>query len=392
MIVMITPRLFVVAQRALKQVIRDRRTFIMILVVPIVVMLIFGFAIGGEVEDAPLAVINDDQPVEITTPGGPMNVSLAMYFIEILEDDSRLDISRKTDFSHAKDGVDEGKLNGALYFPANFTTAMMSNVTILNGNIELYVDSTIPQTQAAILSALKDAQLQALEAVSSQAPGQLPFDVDKLQLDLVYANNGKDFSGLDVAVPAIIAFVINFLILLLTALLFVRERSYGTRERLMITPLRPQEHVAGYIITGIVLALIEAAVILTISIGFFGVQIRGNILLLFIGILLYGTTFVCLGAFLSNFARNELQAVQMGPLVAFPSMALSGFLVPIETLPDWLEPFSNIVPLTYGIRVLKGIMLKNHGLGELWFEFGVIFAFCITMLALALLTVREYNE
>ena len=92
---------------------------------------------------------------------------------------------------------------------------------------------------------------------------------------------------------------------------------------------------------------------LIISIGFFGVEARGNLVLLFLAILMYGTTFVCLGAFLSNFARNELQAVQMGPLVAIPSMALSGFLVPIQTLPDWLEPISNIVPLTYGINLLS---------------------------------------
>ncbi|MHA2270509.1 MAG: ABC transporter permease [Candidatus Hodarchaeales archaeon] len=394
---MAIPRVLVVAGRSLRQVVRDRRTLVMILAVPIVVMLIFGFAIGGEVEDAPVAVIIEDEPVIVDTEFGSISISIAAYFLDELKGDSRLDVSESDDFAKAKENVDKGELNGAIYFPKNFTKSMMSNATkpnatISGGNIELYIDSTIPQTQAAILSALQDSQLQALERLSAQAPGQLPFDSDKLQVESEFANNGKDFSGLDVAVPAVIAFVINFIILLLTTLIFVRERSYGTRERLMITPLRPQEHVGGYILTGIMLAIAESMVILVISIGFFGAQVRGNILLLFVGILLYGTTFVCLGAFLSNFARNELQAVQMGPLVALPSMALSGFLVPIQTLPNLMQHLSNIVPLTYGIIVFKGIMLKGHGLEELWFEFGVISLFCVAALALALLTVREYNE
>ena len=224
------------------------------------------------------------------------------------------------------------------------------------------------------------------------SPGELPVDVSKLQVEIIYANDGTDLSGLDVAVPSVIAFVLNFLILLLMTLLFVRERTYGTRDRLMATPLRPQEHVVGYILTGIILALAEALVIMTIAVVLFGATIRGNTVLLFIAITLFGTTFVCVGAFLSNFARNELQAVQMGPLIALPSMAISGFLVPIETLPDFLQPFSSVVPLTYGIFLFKGIMLKGHGLEELWFEFGMIAAFCLASLALAILTVKETNE
>lgn len=374
-------RVFAVATRALRQVVRDRRTLVMILAVPIIIMLVFGFAIGGKVEDAPVTVVIDDEGA----------ISVAELLLEKLKKDPRLDVSVQDSFSQARKDVDRGQLNGAIYFPENFTTAMMSNETFNGSTVALYVDSTIPQTQAAIISALRDAQLEVLEELS-EAGIDLPIEIDKLQFETEYANDGKDFSGLDVAVPAIIAFVINFIILLLTTLLFVRERSYRTRERLMITPLQPQEHVGGYILTGLVLALTEAVVILAISIGFFGAAVRGSYILLFAGIILYATIFVCLGAFLSNFARNELQAVQMGPLIAMPSMALSGFLVPIETLPDFLQPFSAIVPLTYGIIVFKGIMLKGHGLEELWFEFGVIALFCVAALALALLTVREYNE
>ncbi|MFQ5978612.1 MAG: ABC transporter permease [Candidatus Heimdallarchaeota archaeon] len=385
---MIVPRPIVVAGRALRQVTRDRRTFGMIIAVPIVVMIIFGFAIGGEVKDAPVSVIIDDRAV----PESGIAISISTLLLEKLKGDSRLDVAEQESFSRAKSDVDKGKLNGAIYFPENFTTAMVSNETISGSTVELYVDSTIPQTQAAIIIALRDAQLEVLVEISENPLVELPIDINKLQFNTDFANDGKDFNGLDVAVPSVIAFVINFLILLLTTLLFVRERSYGTRERLMITPLRAQEHVAGYILAGLVLALVEAIVILTISITFFGAQVRGNLGLLIIAIILYGTIFVCLGAFLSNFARNELQAVQMGPLIALPSMAVSGFLVPIETLPGFLQSVSAVVPLTYGIIILKGIMLKGHGLEQMWFEFGIIAIFCLAALALALLTVKEYNE
>ena len=131
--------------------------------------------------------------------------------------------------------------------------------------------------------------------------------------------------------------------------------------------------------------------VMLISTYVFNVTVQGNMIELFLCILIFGLSFVFLGVFLSNFARNELQAVQMGPLIAFPSMALSGFLVPVKILPEWLQPLSNIVPMTYGIKLFQGIMLKGYnitGNSNMLYDFGVICFIAILFLVLALVSIK----
>ncbi|MFX1513496.1 MAG: ABC transporter permease [Promethearchaeota archaeon] len=203
------------------------------------------------------------------------------------------------------------------------------------------------------------------------------------------ANEGTDLDGYDVAIPGIIAFILNFLVLLITSLTLTREYTYRTRTRLFTAPIRPADVVIGYAIALCLLSIMMSIVVLLVGTLGFGATVRGNWFLLLIAIILYGITFVFLGVFVSTQAKNELQAIQFAPLVALPSMALGGFLVPIESLPEILQPISSIIPLTYGIQMLRGIMLKGYGIADLWLEFSVIGIFCVTFLVLALITVKE---
>jgi ABC-2 type transport system permease protein len=130
-------------------------------------------------------------------------------------------------------------------------------------------------------------------------------------------------------------------------------------------------------------------VILGIGIGVFGAIVRGNVLLLFFGAVLYALAHVFLAVFLANFAKNELQAVQMGPLIALPSMALSGMLIPVTSFPTWVQALAKLVPMYYGNRIFEGIMLKGYGLSELWSEFAVIGGVALVFLVLAMTTVKD---
>ncbi|MEJ2276320.1 MAG: ABC transporter permease [Candidatus Lokiarchaeota archaeon] len=162
-----------------------------------------------------------------------------------------------------------------------------------------------------------------------------------------FAFGGVEFSGLDTSIPSVIAFVITFLVLLISLLTIKRESLGGTEERLYATPLRASERLVGYTISLTILSLLMVSAILIISIGLFGVIIQGNIFLLFGMLVLFSLLHVLLAVFLSNFAKNELQAVQMAPLIALPSMALSGMLVPVNSFPVFVQIIAKFIPLYY---------------------------------------------
>jgi len=121
----------------------------------------------------------------------------------------------------------------------------------------------------------------------------------------------------------------------------------------------------------------------------FGVAVQGNLALLFFGAVLYALAHIFLAVFLSNFAKNELQAVQMAPLIALPSMALSGMLIPINAFPDWVQTISKFVPMYYGNRVFEGIMLKGYDIGNLAPEFAIIGGIALLFFMLAVMTVKD---
>ena len=131
------------------------------------------------------------------------------------------------------------------------------------------------------------------------------------------------------------------------------------------------------------------ALILIFGIFVFGAKVRGNAFLLIFAALLFGLAHVFMSVFLANFAQNELQAIQFAPLTAIPSMALGGLLIPVVGLPVWLQPVSYIVPLTYGINLFEGIMLKGWGFKELWVDFLVVAGMCLFFFILAVLSVRN---
>ena len=139
----------------------------------------------------------------------------------------------------------------------------------------------------------------------------------------------------------------------------------------------------------LLLSMMLVGVVLGIGIIFFGAVVKGNIAVLIFAAMLYALTHVLIAVFLSNFAKNELQAVQMAPLIALPSLALSGMLVPVNSLPDFVQPIARLIPLYYGNRIFEGIMLKGYGVAELAQEFIVISVIALLSLVLALATVKD---
>ncbi len=206
-----------------------------------------------------------------------------------------------------------------------------------------------------------------------------------------YLHGGAEYSLLDYLAPVFIGFFAFFFIFLLATVSFLRERTSGTLERLMATPLRRGELVLGYLLGFGLFALLQAAVIVGFTVLVLKVQYRGSIATVFLVEIAVVIVAVSLGLFVSAFARNELQAVQFIPLVILPQAFLSGLLVPVEQLPDVLRPLSVVLPLTYATEALRGVMVKGLPLadGVVVRDIAVLLAFGAVTLAGAIASIRR---
>jgi ABC-type multidrug transport system permease subunit len=371
-------RVSAVSWRVLKQISRDRRTLGMMIVMPAIIMLIFGFALGGQVKNAPILIDNQDAGYTFVTGS---NFTSSVHFGENITSSMRGDDRVKVNFGSfdsGKTGVDNGTYYATIFLPVNFsqTLFLKSNGQNLNATVQIYVDGTKPSIDASIFGALQSA----LQGV---------FGSGGVVLDEQFAFGNIQYSGLDVSIPSVIAFVLTFLVLLISLIIVSRENTSGVLSRLYATPLSAIERLLGYSIALLLLGIIMVSVILGIGIGVFGVVVRGSIFLLFFGAVLYALAHVFLAVFLSNFAKNELQAVQMAPLIALPSMALSGMLIPVTTFPDWVQTIAKFIPMYYGNRVFEGIMLKGYGVSNLGLEFAVIGGIALLFFVLAVSTVKD---
>lgn len=368
-------RSFAIAFKTINQFRRDRRTIALLSVVPIAIMLIFGLAFSGEVKNVPILVDNQDDLY--THPFPAISLHLGPNITDSLLNDTSVDVS----FGNYFDGIDaveKGDYYAAILIPANFSEQVVKMLTGDNETVKMfvYIDATKPTIRASVLGAVHDALDDSL--------GEKGINVVQ-----ILAHEGAEYTGLDVGIPAVIAFVMIFLLLIVGLITIVREKIQGTQDRLYSTPLRSSERLLGYVIGLLLIAFLMIAFVLIFGVFVFGARVQGSVFLLIFAALLFGIAHVFMAVFLSNFAQNELQAIQFAPLTAIPSMALGGMLVPIVSLPGWLQPISYAVPLTYGINLFEGIMLKGWGFKELWLEFTVVAGMCLLFFVLAILTVRS---
>jgi ABC-2 type transport system permease protein len=373
-------RMTTVTSRVLKQLIRDRRTFGMILVMPILIMLIFGYALSGEVNNVPMLVINEDSTQFGMNVGNNITeLLISDDRVAVTESDIRMEDARKL--------VDEGSYSAVLYIPSDLTQKLGQKMLNPNLNIsitlELYLDGTKPTIRASILNSVQ----QSIQEIFEDVLGE-----QIIQVEEEFAFGGSEYSGIDVAISSVIALVLTFLILMVSLITIIREQLYGTHARLYTTPLTKFEKLFGFTIALSVIGILMVLSVVLIGVYLFGVTVRGNFFLLLATAFLYSIVHILLAVFLSNFAKNELQAVQFAPLISFPSMALSGMLVPINTLPHFAQILSSFMPMTYGIIIFEGIMLKGLGFYEILEPLVYLVLFGLVFLFLALITVKDWLD
>jgi len=356
-------RVLAVARKALGQLAHDRRTVAFVLVVPLVLILVFGYGFGGQPTHIATVVVNEDRG------------SAGAAFLAALPG-GVLDLSSVGSNSSAWSAVNSGSDWAAIVIGPNFT-AMAKAGTV---SLTLYLDGTSPTVAAAVVSAVQTA-LQSAFASSGTGASV------RVASDYVYGTSTTPF--IDTIAPGIMALAILFITTVLSIIVLVRERSAGLLERLFASPLRASEFVAGHALSLTVVALAQVAVLFVSALVIFHATFTGNLLFAYGVLLLFGVGNLGLGMLLSAAARSEFQAIQFIPLLLIPQILFAGALFPLEAIPVAFRPISAILPLTYAARALQDILLRGWGLAGVAVDLLALAIYATLMLGGAILLVRR---
>jgi ABC-2 type transport system permease protein len=358
-------RIAAITRRLLEQFRRDRRTLALLFVAPIVILSLLGYMIRGASTAVNVGVANSDQGPLGSAIASALRSSTKIHAVDI-------------DAGDGDAKLKNGELVAYIVLPADFSLKVVQQSVIAP---EVHLEGSQPGTTATVLQALQGAITTAASAGAAV----------KFQPNIDYLYGGSGFDTLDYFGAAFIGLIVFFLVFVITIVSFLRERSQGTLERLMASPLRRGEIVVGYMLGFTVLALVQAAEVLVFSLAVLHVHNSGNVLLIFGIEALMAIAAVNLGIFLSMFARTEFQAVQFIPLVVVPQFLLSGILFPVSTEPQALQYASNVLPLTYAVSGLRDVMVKGADLTwtSLQIDVGVVAGFVVLLIVAGVATLRR---
>jgi len=333
------------------------------------------------VHDVSVVIVNNDQGTSV--PPGDMPSKLSDKIISNLNT-SVMKVEYANNVSQAVNMVENGKAYGVIIFPTNFTSNFYSKLQNHSNSDNTTVALRLDKSNSNVAEAISKTVNAAVFKTVTDIGSEMPISVNAG--DAIYAQNAR---FIDFFVPGIMTFTVYQLTVLLTLLDFVRERTSGTLYRLMASPLKETEIVAGYTLAFSIVGTVQAALILIVGTVVFKITVVGNILLAFAAIALLAVVSVSLGVLLSSIARRETQAVQLIPFIILPVLLLSGIFLPVEGLPSWMRPAAYLLPTTYTADAVRAVLLKGWGLDKISIDVGVLVAFIVVFLALAMLTLRS---
>ena len=349
---------------------RDRLTFGMIVAIPIMQLVLFGYAINSDPKHLPTAIVMADP--------GPF----ARSYLAAMQNSDYFKIVGSVNEDQARDLLERGKVQFVVTFPPGFNRDLVRGKA---PTLLVEADATDPMLANGAISVLGqlDNSVFAPDLPGLQATPAPPID---LRVHRRY--NPEGLSSYNV-VPGLIGVILTLTMVLMTGLAMTRERERGTFENLLATPATPLEVMTGKIVPYILIGLVQVTLILVAARWLFDIPMFGSWFLLYLTVLLFICANLTLGITFSSIARNQLQAMQMTIFFFMPSLLLSGFMFPFRGMPEWAQAIGNLLPLTHFLILVRGIMLKGNGIeivmGQVW----PILLFIAVVLGFGLKTFRK---
>lgn len=373
-------RLSALIRKETVQLLRDRRTLVFIIGLPLIELFLFAYAVALTVYHLPTAVVDQSKD------------SQSREFIQALVDSQYFDRSLSLQ-SEAEviSAIDQGKVKAGVVIPPDFAADIQrgsANVLILlDGS-----DSFSVQSGYAAASTVTQNFGLSLTTEKIQHMGAAPLTSQLTAAPITTAARilyNPDLKDLWFILPAIVGMIIQTLAVAQAALMVVREREVGTIEQILATPTRPIELILGKMIPLLVVILLVAGVILGLGVFWFGVPFLGSLWLYFWLALVFIASSLGLGLLISTVAKTQKQAQQFSMLLMMLSMMLSGIVYPRSAMPAVPQFIGDLIPLTYFIRISRGIITKGVGLAFLWQDGLVLGVYGLVVLAVAALTFKK---
>ena len=344
-------RWWAIVKKEFIQLKRDRVTMTMIIVIPIIQLLLFGYAINTNPKHLPTAIISADNSI------------FTRSFTTAMTNTTYFDLNPKilTEIQ-GKKALEAGKVLFVINIPVDFTRKLLRGET---PEILLEADATDPVAIAGATSAI-NAMLNNVfkeDFKGTLAKYHMPATPYTLNVHLLY--NPETLTQYNI-IPGLMGTILTFTLVMMTALAITRERERGTMEQLLAMPVTPIEVVSGKIFPYIFIGLVQAALIITAAKYLFDIPFFGSLLMLFLVVLLFICGVITIGVTISSFAGNQRQSMQLTQMILLPSILLSGSMFPFLGMPAWAQYIGKMLPLTYFIRLVRAILLKGSSPADLW--------------------------
>ena len=353
---------------------RDRITFAMVVGMPIIMLIVFGYAINTDPRHLHTAVLRGDQSEFTRSYLAAMRTSGYFEFVRELdnEEDARAALAR-------------GDVQFVVNIPIDFTRRLLRSE---RPAMLIEADATDPAAAGAAIASVRELALSVSKkdlqgALAPLAAGQPPFDV---RVHKLYNPEGLTQHNI---VPGLMGVILTMTMVMMTGLAMTRERERGTMENLLATPAQPLEVMTGKIVPYIFIGLIQSSIILLAAVYLFRVPFVGSVLVLYTVALLFIAAQLTIGITISSLAQNQLQAMQLTFFYFLPTMLLSGFMFPFQGMPAWARAIGDLLPATYFMRLVRGILLKGNDWADLWPNIWPLMVFTVVVMTIAVIFYRR---
>jgi ABC-2 type transport system permease protein len=364
-------RLLSIIRKEFIHIVRDPRTLAITFVMPLVMLLLLGFAATNDVRNVPLAVWDQDRSPESRALIDAYRA--ADYFRVAFDAGSDAEIEQL---------ITSGAARAGMTIPPGYGATIASGGA---AKVAFVIDGSDPMVaQTALAAANQLGQAASVQLMTERlaARGQgglltLPITV---QAQVWY---NPDLKSSHYMVPALIGIIMLFLCVVLTSTAIVRERERGTIEQLIVTPIRSWELLVGKLTPYVLIAFIDTVEILVLGVLLFGVPVAGSVPLLLACSALFLVTPLGIGLLISTLAKSQQEAIILSLFFLLPNIFLSGFFFPIAAMPEWLQAITYLFPLNYFLTIVRGIILKGAGTGELLVDIVAIAVYGLIVMTIA---------
>jgi ABC-2 type transport system permease protein len=353
---------------------RDPMALTLTLFIPVALLFIFGYAINTDVKHLPTVVLDQSRDVE------------AQRLLEAFANSQYFDLRyRAGSLAEVTRLVDTGRAKVAIVVPPDFAERLRGRG---GAAVQVIVDASDPQVAGSAMNAATALGLSRSLELLTRAAGAVRSEPVGLEVRIRAWYNPDQESALFI-VPGLIGALLMQTTITIMAVAVVRERERGTLEALVVSPLRRWEIMLGKIVPNLLVAYGQMTLALLVAHYVFAVPIRGSVLLLYAVSALFMMGTLGIGIYVSTLARTVPQAMQLGFLTILPSIYLSGLLFPLEGMPEPAQYLARALPITYFLRIIRGIVLKGIGLDQIWPEIGPLVAFGVVIFTASVLRFRK---